>query len=105
MEAVGRVNKERLQQLLYEIEHKEDTEGRYAAILRGETLTGTSGTRIRGGGRTSLQVSSATPPPHDKMVPSRLFGYVAEHWDYLGIIAAGFIASPSAQIWLLILQL
>jgi hypothetical protein len=33
LEAVGRANKERLQQLLYEIEHKEDTEGRYAAIL------------------------------------------------------------------------
>jgi hypothetical protein len=62
LEAVGRVNKERLQQLLYEIEHKEDTEGRYAAILRGETLAGTSGTHIGGGGRTSLQVSSATPP-------------------------------------------
>jgi len=108
LEAVGRVNKERLQQLLYEIQH-EDTEGRYAAILRRETLTGTSGTYIRGGGRTSLQVSSATLPsnlpPHNKMVPSRLFGYVAEHWDYLGIIAAGFIAPPSAQIWLLMLQL
>jgi hypothetical protein len=38
LEAIGRVNKERLQQLLYEIEHKEDTEGRYAAILRGEIL-------------------------------------------------------------------
>jgi len=62
LEAVGRVNKERLQQLLYEIEHKEDTEGCYAAILRGETLTGTSGTRIHGEGGTSLQVSSATLP-------------------------------------------
>jgi len=39
------------------------------------------------------------------MVHSRLFGYVAEHWDYLGIIAAGIIASPSAEIWLLILKL
>ncbi len=62
MEAVGRVNKERLQQLLYEIEHKEDTEGHYAAILRGGTHTGTSGTFIRGGGGTSLQVSSAILP-------------------------------------------
>ncbi len=33
LEAVGRANKERLQQLLCEIEQKEDTEGRYAAIL------------------------------------------------------------------------
>jgi hypothetical protein len=62
LEAVGRVNKERLQQILYEIEHKEDTEGCYATILRGETLTGTSGTCIRGEGGTSLQVSSATLP-------------------------------------------
>lgn len=62
MEVVGRVNKERLQQLLYEIEHKEDTEGCYTAILRAETHTGTSGTRICGGGGTSLHVSSATLP-------------------------------------------
>ncbi|CAM6021245.1 unnamed protein product [Sphagnum balticum] len=63
--AVGRVNKERLQQLLHEIQHKEDTEDRYAAALRGETLTGTPGARIRGGGGTSMQVSSSSsaPPP------------------------------------------
>ncbi len=60
LQAVGRVNKERLQQLLHEIQHKEDTEDRYAAALRGETLTGTPGARIRGGGGTSMQVSSSS---------------------------------------------
>ncbi len=67
LQAVGRVNKERLQQLLHEIQNKEDTEDRYAAALRGETLTGTPGARIRGGGGTSMQVSSSSssssPPP------------------------------------------
>ncbi|OAE31260.1 hypothetical protein AXG93_1962s1170 [Marchantia polymorpha subsp. ruderalis] len=47
---MGRVNKERLGQLLGEIQRKEDTEDRYKAALRGETLTGTPEARIRGGG-------------------------------------------------------
>jgi hypothetical protein len=50
---MARVNKERLGQLLKEIKSKENTEDRYAAALRGETLTGTPGARVRGGGGTS----------------------------------------------------
>lgn len=51
---VGRVNKERLGQLLGEIQRKENTEDRYAAALRGETLTGPPGARVRGGAGTSM---------------------------------------------------
>ncbi|KAG6554707.1 hypothetical protein Mapa_003726 [Marchantia paleacea] len=51
---MSRVNKERLGQLLGEIQRKEDTEDRYKAALRGETLTGTPEARIRGGGGSSL---------------------------------------------------
>lgn len=59
---VGRVNKERLGQLLGEIQRKENTEDRYAAALRGETLTGPPGARVRGGAGTSMS-SSYSPPP------------------------------------------
>lgn len=52
---IGRVNKERLAQFLGEIQRKENTEDRYKAALRGETLTGTPEARIRGGGGTSMQ--------------------------------------------------
>ncbi|KAL2630602.1 hypothetical protein R1flu_015288 [Riccia fluitans] len=51
---MGRVNKERLAQLLGEIQRKENTEDRYKAALRGETLTGTPEARIRGGGGSSV---------------------------------------------------
>ena len=50
---MARVNKERLGQFLKEIKSKENTEDRYVAALRGETLTGTPGARVRGGGGTS----------------------------------------------------
>lgn len=53
-EVMARVNKERLGQLLTEIQNKEDTEDRYKAALKGETLTGTPGARVRGGGGTSM---------------------------------------------------
>lgn len=51
---MSRVNKERLGQLLGEIQRHENIDDRYRAALRGETLTGTPGARIRGGGGTSL---------------------------------------------------
>ncbi|KAL3688589.1 hypothetical protein R1sor_014898 [Riccia sorocarpa] len=51
---MGKVNKERLAQLLGEIQRKENTEDRYKAALRGETLTGTPEARIRGGGGSSV---------------------------------------------------
>lgn len=50
---MSRVNKERLGQLLGEIQRHENIDDRYRAALRGETLTGVPGARIRGGG-TSL---------------------------------------------------
>lgn len=37
---IGKVNTARLGQMLEEIERKENTEDRYAAALRGETLLG-----------------------------------------------------------------
>ena len=55
---MGRVNKERLGQMLGEIQRKESIEDRYAAALRGETLTGTPEHRVRGGGGTTMQASS-----------------------------------------------
>lgn len=58
---VGRVNKERLGQLLGEIQRKENTEDRYAAALRGETLTGPPGARVRGGAGTSMPPASSAP--------------------------------------------
>lgn len=54
---MGRVNKERLGQMLGEIQRKESIEDRYAAALRGETLTGTPDHRVRGGGGTTMQAS------------------------------------------------
>ena len=57
---VGRVNKERLGQLLGEIQRGENTEDRYAAALRGETLTGPPGARVRGGAGTSMPAPSAS---------------------------------------------
>lgn len=57
---MGKVNKERLGQFLQEIQRKENTEDRYAAALRGETLTGTPEARIRGGG-TSMPASLGLP--------------------------------------------
>ncbi|KAJ7544887.1 hypothetical protein O6H91_09G097700 [Diphasiastrum complanatum] len=53
--AIARVNKERLEQLLREIERKDSIEDRYAAALRGETLTGPPDARVRGGGGTTLR--------------------------------------------------
>ncbi|XP_024367457.1 uncharacterized protein [Physcomitrium patens] len=58
---VGQVNKDRLRQLLEEVQRKENTEDRYAAALRGETLTGTPGARVRGGAGTSMQSPSSQP--------------------------------------------
>eukprot|EP00850_Spirogloea_muscicola_P020393 SM000214S06787 [mRNA] locus=s214:110642:111589:+ [translate_table: standard] len=46
--ALAKVNSERLGQFLDEIKHKEDTDDRYKAALRGETLTGTPTSRMRG---------------------------------------------------------
>eukprot|EP00270_Netrium_digitus_P006427 TRINITY_DN1890_c0_g1_i1.p1 TRINITY_DN1890_c0_g1~~TRINITY_DN1890_c0_g1_i1.p1 ORF type:complete len:142 (+),score=36.02 TRINITY_DN1890_c0_g1_i1:169-594(+) len=64
---MARVNKERLGQLLREVEKREDTEDRYRAALRGETLTGIPGHRVRGGGGTTLEPmtppSAPTPAP------------------------------------------
>ena len=51
---MSRVNKERLGQLLGEVQRHENIDDRYRAALRGETLTGTPDARIRGGGGTSL---------------------------------------------------
>eukprot|EP00249_Psilotum_nudum_P010698 c22705_g1_i2 orf=479-1057(-) len=67
---MARVNKERLGQLLHEVQCKENIEDRYAAALRGETLTGTPDNRIRGGG-TSLQpipgrTNSVQPIPSEE---------------------------------------
>ncbi|KAG0576585.1 hypothetical protein KC19_5G091700 [Ceratodon purpureus] len=67
---VGKVNKERLGQLLGEIQRKENTEDRYAAALRGETLTGPPGARVRGGAGTSMQASSSSPSQPDKIAVS-----------------------------------
>jgi len=69
---VGRVNKERLGQLLGEIQRKENTEDRYAAALRGETLTGPPGARVRGGAGTSMPpgASSSSPSQADKIAVS-----------------------------------
>lgn len=73
---VGRVNKERLGQLLGEIQRKENTEDRYAAALRGETLTGPPGARVRGGAGTSMQAPSSSssspssPSQSDKIAVS-----------------------------------
>jgi hypothetical protein len=70
------VNKERLGQLLGEIQRKENTEDRYAAALRGETLTGPPGARVRGGAGTSMQAPSASsssptsPSQSDKIAVS-----------------------------------
>ncbi|GAQ81340.1 hypothetical protein KFL_000780020 [Klebsormidium nitens] len=50
---VNSANKERLGQLLKEIQQKDDFEDRYKAALNGETLTGTPGARMRGGSGTS----------------------------------------------------
>lgn len=60
--AVGQANKERLGQFLQEIERKENTEDRYAAALRGETLTGTPDARIRGGGTSQLSQGGPSSP-------------------------------------------
>lgn len=53
---MAKVNKERLGQFLSEIQNRENTEDRYAAALRGETLTGKPGARIRGGGGTTAKL-------------------------------------------------
>ncbi|GBG68300.1 hypothetical protein CBR_g2846 [Chara braunii] len=58
---MGRVNSGRLNQLLSEIRNKEDTEDRYVAALRGETLTGTPQERVRGGGGTSMTSRTTAP--------------------------------------------
>jgi hypothetical protein len=50
---VNAANKERLGQLLKEIQQKDDFEDRYKAALNGETLTGTPDARVRGGSGTS----------------------------------------------------
>lgn len=50
---VNSANKERLGQLLKEIQQKDDFEDRYKAALNGETLTGAPGARMRGGSGTS----------------------------------------------------
>jgi hypothetical protein len=39
MQMMGQVNKERLAEFLGELQRKEDTNDRYIAALRGETLT------------------------------------------------------------------
>lgn len=44
--------------MLGEIQRKESIEDRYAAALRGETLTGTPEHRVRGGGGTTMQAAS-----------------------------------------------
>eukprot|EP00897_Mesotaenium_endlicherianum_P000613 jgi/Mesen1/10552/ME000083S10054 len=51
---MGEVNKDRLGQFLMEIHSKQNTEDRYAAALRGETLTGSPEARVRGGGGSSI---------------------------------------------------
>eukprot|EP00245_Coleochaete_scutata_P009354 TRINITY_DN3060_c2_g3_i1.p1 TRINITY_DN3060_c2_g3~~TRINITY_DN3060_c2_g3_i1.p1 ORF type:complete len:151 (+),score=33.11 TRINITY_DN3060_c2_g3_i1:44-496(+) len=60
---VSRMNKERLGQLLGEIQRKENTEDRYKAALRGETLTGTPDARVRAYGTTMDPVTAPTTTP------------------------------------------
>lgn len=67
---MGKVNKERLAQLLGEIQRKENTEARYSAALRGETLTGTPDARVRGGAGTSMLAAAASSSPPEKTVVS-----------------------------------
>jgi len=75
---VGRVNKERLGQLLGEIQRKENTEDRYAAALRGETLTGPPGARVRGGAGTSMPPGAPSSSPQvDKIAVSLQTGATA----------------------------
>eukprot|EP00271_Cylindrocystis_brebissonii_P001106 TRINITY_DN1136_c0_g2_i2.p1 TRINITY_DN1136_c0_g2~~TRINITY_DN1136_c0_g2_i2.p1 ORF type:complete len:157 (-),score=29.62 TRINITY_DN1136_c0_g2_i2:144-614(-) len=67
---MSRVNKERLGVLLGEIQRHDDTEDRYKAALRGETLTGAVGARVRGGGGTSLPKGEQPPPRTENPPPS-----------------------------------
>lgn len=67
---MGRVNKDRLGQYLGEIQRKENTEDRYSAALRGETLTGAPGARVRGGaGASTSAAPSSSSQPEKVVVP------------------------------------
>lgn len=71
-ELVAKVNNERLGQLLTEVKEKQNIEDRYAAALRGETLTGTPGARLRGGAGTSWRPlpQQETVDQKDQSIPS-----------------------------------
>lgn len=61
---IGEVNKRRLEQLLKEVHEGADTEDRYRAALKGETMTGTPGARTRGvAAGTSVRAPPLPPPP------------------------------------------
>lgn len=66
---IGKVNTARLGQMLEEIEKKENTEDRYKAALRGETLLGTPKTRHLASGSSAglgAGAGSGKPPQHQQ---------------------------------------
>lgn len=65
---MGRVNKERLGQYLGGIQRKENTEDRFSAALRGETLAGPPDARVIAGAAT-ISMPAASLHPENIAVP------------------------------------
>lgn len=76
---MGQVNRERLAEFLGELQRKEDTNDRYVAALRGETLTRNPYQRIQpvikpaeGASSKPPEVGSVKPPEVTSSKPSEL---------------------------------